>query len=123
MFSWIAQTTIVSIILILLIHHLIHFFKSTLTVPKVKDMFNSPIHKYETMFQSLKENENNNNNLEEREKNYLPTTIPKPDVESMKNELKTFLKQQQQNQNQSGSNNYPLETTSTSIESLGYSVY
>ena len=49
MLSWIIQITVVSIILVFLVHHLINFFKATLTVPKIKDLVNSPTQKYENM--------------------------------------------------------------------------
>jgi hypothetical protein len=45
MLSWIIQITVISIILIFLVHHLINFLKSTLTVPKIKDLVNSPTQK------------------------------------------------------------------------------
>jgi hypothetical protein len=46
MLSWTIQITIISLIFILLLHHLFQFFKNTLTVPKVKDLVNSPHKKY-----------------------------------------------------------------------------
>ena len=53
MLSWVLQITIISIVLIFLVHHLINFFKSTLTVPKIKDLVNTPTQKYENMKQWL----------------------------------------------------------------------
>jgi len=50
MILWIIQITIISFILIFLVHHLINFFKTTLTVPKIKDLVNSPTQKYENMY-------------------------------------------------------------------------
>ena len=50
MLSWVIQITVISIILIFLVHHLINFFKSTLTVPKIKDLVNTPTLKYENMY-------------------------------------------------------------------------
>ena len=47
MLSWIIQMSIISIVFIFLIHHLLSFFKTTLTVPKVKDLVNSPSQKYQ----------------------------------------------------------------------------
>ena len=41
MLSWIIQISLISIIFIFLIHHLIGFFKSTLTVPKIIDLVNN----------------------------------------------------------------------------------
>jgi hypothetical protein len=50
MLFWILQSMFLSIIFILVIHHLIHFFKTTLTIPKMKDLVNSPIQKYDNMY-------------------------------------------------------------------------
>ena len=107
MLSWILQITIISIVLIFLVHYLFNFFKSTLTVPKIKDLVNSPTQKYENMFNIItknnskipnkkdyNDNNDNNNNNDNTEIEYtltdlLPTQQTKTD---MKNELKNFLK-------------------------------
>jgi len=116
MLSWILQITIISIVLIFLVHYLFNFFKSTLTVPKIKDLVNSPTQKYENMFNIISKNnskphdnntfnndynENNDNNFNDNNDNnneieytltdLLPTQQTKTD---MKNELKNFLKKQ-----------------------------
>ena len=107
MLSWILQITIISIVLIFLVHYLINFFKSTLTIPKIKDLVNSPTQKYENMFNiisknnfKMNNNENvnneniNNENTNKMEIEYtLTDLLPKPDTD-MKNELKKFLKKQ-----------------------------
>ena len=100
MLSWIIQMTIISIILIFLVYNLINFLKSTLTVPKIKDLINSPVQKYENIYNTIKNNSNQNLNI-----NPLPTSLPNssdytlidllPKEEeniNMKNELKNFLK-------------------------------
>ena len=113
MLSWILQITIISIVLIFLVHYLFNFFKSTLTVPKIKDLVNSPTQKYESMFNIITKNnsktynkkdhndDNNDNNFNNNDYNdnnneytltdLLPTQETKTD---MKNELKNFLKKQ-----------------------------
>ena len=112
MLSWILQITIISIVLIFLVHYLFNFFKSTLTVPKIKDLVNSPTQKYESMFNIISKNNSkthnnkdnndyndnnyNDNNNDNNENEYtltdlLPTQETKTD---MKNELKNFLKKQ-----------------------------
>jgi hypothetical protein len=53
MIFWTLQITIISIIFIFLIHHLINFFKSTLTIPKIKDLVNSPAQKYENIYKTI----------------------------------------------------------------------
>ena len=111
-----------SIILIFLVHHLIHFFKTTLTVPKIKDLVHSPNQKYKDIFDTIsnsnmmnKTNNNTNNmnnytsidllpinlttelptELPNELSNELPNEFPKElQSSSMKNELKNFLKKQ-----------------------------
>ena len=116
MLSWIIQITIISIILIFLVHYLINFFKSTLTVPKIKDLVNNPTHKYENIYNIIKNNKNNksiteydsyNSSNSSNSNNYdfstssnsseytLIDLLPKKEEEyEMKNELKNFLKKQ-----------------------------
>ena len=112
MLSWILQITIISIVLIFLVHYLFNFFKSTLTVPKIKDLVNSPTQKYENMFNIISKNNSkipnkkdyndNNDNIENYNDNndnneytltdLLPTQ--QQNKTDMKNELKNFLKKQ-----------------------------
>jgi hypothetical protein len=97
MLSWAIQITIISIILIFLVHHLINFFKSTLTVPKIKDLVNAPTQKYENMYSII--NNGNTSEIPEKNKDYtlidlLPT---KNEDTNMKSELKNFLKSQLNN--------------------------
>jgi hypothetical protein len=102
MLFWSIKITFISIILIFLVHHLINFFKSTLTVPKIKDLVNTPTQKYENMFNviSLAEKQNQGQKIAnegQTEKQFGYTEIdllPRPDESSMKNELKSFLKKQ-----------------------------
>ena len=136
MLSWILQITIISIVLIFLVHYLFNFFKSTLTVPKIKDLVNSPTQKYESMFNIISKNNskthnnkdnndyndnnyndnNNDNNNYNNENEYtltdlLPTQQTKTD---MKNELKNFLKKQMNPTNDVKSSNNINNTTSIS---------
>jgi hypothetical protein len=60
MLAWIIQISIISIIFIFLVHHLFGFFKSTLTVPKIKDLVNSPTQKYQNIFDTINTNSNYN---------------------------------------------------------------
>ena len=53
MWYWIIKVSILSFILIFLLHYLYSFFVSTLTVPKVKDLVTLPQEKYDKMFHSL----------------------------------------------------------------------
>ena len=95
MLSWIIQITIISIVLIFLVHHLINFFKSTLTVPKIKDLVNTPTQKYENMYNIINKNkEKELNNLDVNNEYTLIDLLPKKEESNMKSELKNFLKSQ-----------------------------
>jgi hypothetical protein len=117
--SWIIQITVISIILIFLVHHLINFFKSVLTVPKIKDLVNSPNEKYKNIYDTISHNnyrrdygnhlENDNDrdaNININKINYTLEDILPPNTNTtsitnasahsnkMKNELKNFIKKQ-----------------------------
>uniref|UniRef100_A0A6C0AXL5 Uncharacterized protein n=1 Tax=viral metagenome TaxID=1070528 RepID=A0A6C0AXL5_9ZZZZ len=91
----IVQWVIISLILILLVHHLFSFLTNTLTVPKVKDLVQKPSKLYkeieETLISSnnktIQESSNNNNqNLNTKE---------------MKLELKNFFNELSQSKQSS----------------------
>jgi len=113
MLTWIIQITIISIILIFLIHYLINFFKSTLTVPKIKDLVNSPTQKYEKIYNTIKSNKNISTNSSYTLVDLLPAKEERTD---MKNELKNFLKKQLQEPSKSS----PLETISNDTSYASY---
>ena len=100
MLSWAIQTAIMSIILIFLVHHLISFFTLTLTVPKIKDLVNTSTQKYEHMFNVIS-NSNSKSNTTTSSREAMDYTLldllPKTEDNSMKNELKNFLKKQLNN--------------------------
>lgn len=79
-----------------MVHYLINFFKSTLTVPKIKDLVNNPAHKYENMYNVISSHQE---------------VTPTPTPDTMKNDLKSFLKKQLRSE----------EMTSTEISTLDYS--
>lgn len=141
MLSWILQITIISVIFIFLVHHLFEFFKSTLTVPKIKDLVNSPTQKYENMLNIINSHGEHNsleyasstniNNLNSKIAlgGFNDELLPKPDVKSMKNELKNFLKKQLNdtssnvNEKIGAENKIPLGTSSVDFGSVNYSNY
>jgi benzoyl-CoA reductase/2-hydroxyglutaryl-CoA dehydratase subunit BcrC/BadD/HgdB len=95
MLSWIIQFTIISVILIFLVHHLINFFTTTLTVPKIKDLVNSPNNEYKNIYEIIKNNPNKLNTSNDSNNYSLIDLLPNVEEEpSMKNELKNFLKKQ-----------------------------
>jgi hypothetical protein len=98
MLSWIIQISIISIILIFLVHYLFNFFKETLTVPKIKDLVNVPNKKYENMYNIISKNNESNEPTNYTDIDLLPKFVEEPvinsDADSMKSELKSFLKKQ-----------------------------
>ena len=105
MLYWVIQITIISLVIIFLVHNIINFFKSMLTVPKIKDLVNSPSQKYENMYNIINNNNNNNNNKNQSNATANATAnatneytlidlLPTKEEPDMKNELKNFLKTQ-----------------------------
>jgi hypothetical protein len=100
MLFWIIQVTFLSIIFIFVLHSLIHFFKTTLTVPKIKDLVNTPQEKYKKIFDLLQ------NASFEKQDPYKENPISQKVINDkssadMKNELKNFLKSQISSENSS----------------------
>lgn len=102
MWYWIIKVSILSFILIFLLHYLYSFFLSTLTVPKIKDLVTLPQEKYDKMFYSLQSadpsnnNSNNgsnnvNNNGSNNGSNNVSNNVSN-NTQSMKEDLINFLK-------------------------------
>jgi hypothetical protein len=81
MLPWIIQMSIISLVLIILVHYLFTFFKTNLTIPKVKDLVNKPQKQYDILFDTMKET------------NIHPRKSTPDDNSDMKNELKNYLKE------------------------------
>ena len=99
MFAWIIQITLISIIFIYLVNHLITFFKSTLTIPKIKDLINTSNQKYQNIYDTISHNSTNEQSYTSID--YLPKNVDNTEnnvenvgTNSMKDELKSFLKKQ-----------------------------
>ena len=90
MISGIIQWTIISLILIMLAHHLYFFLKDTLTVPKVKDLVHQPSKSYKEIEETLA----NKPIVLDKAKSEQPLEINKTE---MKNELKQFFNDLTQN--------------------------
>jgi type II secretory pathway component PulC len=87
MLSWILQISIISLVLIILVHYLFTFFKTNLTIPKVKDLVNKPQEQYEMLFNTIKNtNQIKGSNDNKKESNGQCNN-------EMKNELKNYLKE------------------------------
>lgn len=95
MWSWIFKVAVVSFLFIFLLHYLYSFFKTTLTSPKIKDLVNKPMRKYDSIYDSL---ENNQSYIEESESAHIrsalqsnSTSMQNPVKQNMKDELKKYL--------------------------------
>jgi len=93
MLAWIIQMSLISIIFIFLVHHILMFFKTTLTVPKIKDLVNSPNQKYQNIYDTIANNDSNTN----ASANSYTAIDLLPTENTMKDELKMFLKKQLNN--------------------------
>jgi len=113
MWSWIFKVAIVSFLFIFLIHYLYSFFKTTLTSPKVKDLVNKPMRKYDSIYDSLQnsqgygymdEQEGANSSITKILKSN-PSSTQNPVKQSMKDELKKYLSELSGSSGGSGSGN------------------
>ena len=77
MIGWALQWTIISLILIMLVHYLYSFFINTLTVPKVRDLINKPTERY--------------NEILSRDNTKIADTQDVVDTSEMQAELRDFL--------------------------------
>ena len=106
MIAWTFQIIIGSFLFIFLVHHLIGFLKSTLTIPKIKDLVDSPSEKYKHIYAQL-----SNKGIQQPQQTQASPIEPTKD-NSMKQDLKSFLKKQlNANQADSASDVYSLDST------------
>jgi hypothetical protein len=118
MLWWIIQATVLSVLFIFIVHNLIHFLKSNLTVPKIKDLVNTTSQKYDKMYNVIKSDKSEDLKEQNRKTSeyVINDLLPSEERANMKNELKNFLKSQLQS---TGTSNTSLE----SLETLSYSNY
>ena len=60
----ILKWSIISLALIILVHHLYTFLMNTLTVPKIKDLVNKPKEQYKDLFQTMQQSGMQGNNMQ-----------------------------------------------------------
>jgi len=108
MLPWIIQMSIISLILIILVHYLFTFFKTNLTIPKVKDLVNKPQKQYEALFDTMKET-------------IIQPTKPENDNVNMKNELKNYLKELSESKKSTAStSSIPISISNTpNVNNMG----
>jgi hypothetical protein len=122
MLPWIIQMSVISLILIVLVHYLFTFFKTNLTIPKVKDLVNKPQKQYEALFDTMKDTtihhrvsdkESTNMNMNDIENVKLDGS--KSESISMKNELKNYLKELSESKKTNGLAPSLTSTSNTSM--------
>jgi len=93
----------------------------------VKDLINAPAQKYEMIYNTISSNNNINNNREPEFKHPEIRMEDKPNIKSMKNELKSFLKNKLNDSKRADSleNTTPIDTLVSldSMNTLSYSAY
>lgn len=77
MVFWLIKTSILSLIIIAIIHYLFIFFKTNLTQPKIKDLLHHPKQEYEEILSII-------NNNKEHMTSHEPV-LGKPDTTSIDN--------------------------------------
>lgn len=108
MIAWTFQIIIGSFLFIFLVHHLIGFLKSTLTIPKIKDLVDSPSEKYKHIYAQLS---NKGGTIQQQQQQQTAPLEPTKD-NSMKQDLKSFFKKQlNANQADSASDIFSLDST------------
>jgi len=90
MIFWILFISFLSLIFIYLVHQVFLFFKSTLTTPKIKDFINYPSKKYDEINEIINKVRNDTTLIDN-----LKNQKSQP-IDTMKEDLKTFLKNQLQ---------------------------
>jgi len=108
MLYWTIKISIISIIFILIVHNILYFLRDTLTIPKIRDLVNTPNEKYERIYNIINNNEttsqsiNTNGttsidsippiNVSNISSNASNIKVSSQTKENMKNELKNFMK-------------------------------
>tara|TARA_B100000902_G_C27319169_1_gene923199 strand:- start:5205 stop:5606 length:402 start_codon:yes stop_codon:yes gene_type:complete len=124
MFFNIIYTTIVSIIIIFVVHNIFNYLKNTLTSPKIKDLINKPKYEYNKINNLINSNDDNimfsnvinKENTEKTENceiNSHKNNII--DSEQIKSELKDFFKEL--------NNNIPNDNNITNDNIYDYQSY
>ena len=122
MLYWTIKITIISITLIFLVHHLISFFTSTLTIPKIKDIMTSSSQKYELIYNIISKPDaplyNNNSPQNMYNKTTSIDLLPNASSDdNMKLELKNFIKNQMNQKTEMG------QMGTTNISDIDYNTH
>ena len=82
MIFWVAKQVILSVTLIAVIHYIYTFFKNNLTIPQVKDLIHKPQQQYNEIYSKIKtKKKENNESMKEELKKYLAEIQQQPTTE------------------------------------------
>jgi hypothetical protein len=84
MLLWCIKWVTVSLLLIVLVHYLYSFFKSTLTIPKIKDLVNKPAERYNEIYTTIQNGKSSVSAASVQK-------VAANDASDMQSELKQFL--------------------------------
>lgn len=106
----IIQYSIFSLIIIAIFHYLFSFLKDNLTTPKIKDLIDKPTEKYEQIMNTIIENNNKNNIINE---------------DKMKEDLKTYINTLNNSSNNDGTTNLDdlSQTQNQTNQNMNYNNY
>ena len=127
MLFWTMKWVIMSVVMILIMHHLYIFFMDTLTVPMNKDFIHKPVEKYKEMLDTIRDMPKSQHAHSEYSlDNIIPSgnssampagnSMPAGNINdthntaNMQNELQTFLNELKQSR---GSNTIPTHNISS----------
>jgi flagellar basal body-associated protein FliL len=92
MLPWIIQMSIISLIVIVLVHYLFIYFKKNLTTPIVKDLVNKPQKQYDALFNTMNQSTNSTFSSTKHTNNSMEISNANNNS-NMKSELKNYLKE------------------------------
>jgi hypothetical protein len=84
MLVFIVKNVFISLVVILLLHYIYNYLKSSLSKPKVKDLVTKPEIRYNEIIEIIKNNETDELSSDQ---NYLPSASNS----NMKNELEEYM--------------------------------
>lgn len=83
----IIKTSLFSLIFIALIHYLFIFFKNMLTVPKIKDLVNSPTERYNEILNTIQKSSSITQNSINNENNINQNSINQNSINENNNKI------------------------------------
>lgn len=104
MVVYLLKFSVISLILIILVHYLYIYFTSLLTTPKVKDLVLVPTKKYDELYELIKKEDITKLPSDPELSSNSSKSMPIPSPLDMKAELKNYLNSQMPTLNNSHTN-------------------